>query len=517
MFSKILKTGISIVELGGVRDLDVEKGIVELPWDSLVDLFRVHEYRNVKDGHCFIPAKFKPVDEWVAAESDAESLRNDANVDSISMIVLDLDIPGAKEKAEALFHGYEYVLYSTFSFSAETPYKYRMVLRLDEPISLDRWPVVFSAIVQTIDGDQTLGKFSSLYYFPSHNHNAGIDPQFHHSKGITLAAEHINAIVRSAEQKFGGKLAVGAKKGSSVKDAPVHFSGQKSKGVLPAVDYTWEGMLSEKRFGAAIEHLKNSDSRHQFCLSVTFKDIVTYRNHCDLYQLIQFIYRATGEFSSRSVADPRSNTAFELPEMIHSTIRKHVPELLSAETGGYDDVRSHVRNIIKSVKVNAVKGAWQFESKVRAENPIERVRKSIDNSVLMTNESSFESIMLRSREFLRQYVASNDVVKFAADIFSSENEKLSGKANINAIGQFIFYCVDSKLVKVLGVSGKEKKAYIDSAFEELMAIDSMKLIDCDEQKHRFIATSFKIARNSAETGSWKLSGLEQKAPAVANG
>lgn len=515
MFSKILKAGISIVELDGVRDLDVEKGIVELPWDSLVDLFRVHEYRSTKDGHCFIPAKFKPISDWVRAESDAESLRNDANVESISMIVLDLDEPGAKEKAEALFSGYEYILYSTFSYCDETPYKYRMVLRLDEPIGLDRWPVVFSAIIQSIEGDQSLGKFSSLYYFPSHNPNAGIAPQFHHSRGIVLAAEHINAIVRSAEQKFGSKLAVGAKKDISIKDVPVHFSGQKSRGQIPVVDYTWEGM--QRRFSDAIDHLKNSDQRHQFSLSVTFKDIVTYRNRCDLFQLVQFIYRATGEFSSRSISDPRSNTASELPEMIHSTIRKHVPELLSAATGGYDDVRSHVKNIIKSVKINAAKGAWSFESKIRSENPIEMVRNSIGKSVLMSSDNSFDSIMLRSRLILRDYIASNDVVKFASDVFRSERNVLAEKVNINAIGQFIFYCIDSKLVKILGISGKDKQLQIDSVFTELTKSDSLKMIDSDEEKHRFLETSFKIARNSSETGVWKLEGLNQKAPSVANG
>lgn len=360
MFKRFINNDISFVDLQRVGDTDVEAGLVELSWEAIVKLMSSHIYSEQKDRRCFIPGKFKPRDQWVMAMSDKETFRNDANVESISMIVLDLDEEGAREKAENLYSEFEYIVYSTHSYTKDTPYKFRMILRLESPIPVSEWPSCFNAMIYPIDGDKSCGRFSSVFYFPAHNPKAGIRPFFYHHEGRVITPGDITRFKEKAEQKYGENVVAGVKSYSKPVEK-IHFSGGKAEFVRSSIDYTYEGM--KKRFERQLQNLNDTNQRHNFAMRVIGREISIMKNEVNLFMLVQFIFRASTEYGNRPLTNPSSDTAKEIPELVSSAVYKFAPDLVTGESPAYKDLRNQMRIIVKKVFEMALLDKWCFEEK----------------------------------------------------------------------------------------------------------------------------------------------------------
>lgn len=499
MFKRFIDNDISFVDLQRVGDTDVESGLVELSWEAVVKLMSTHIYSAQKDRRCFIPGKFKPRGEWVMAMSDKETFRNDANVEAITMIVLDLDEEGAREKAEVLYSEYEYIIYSTHSYTKDTPYKFRMILRLEAPIPVSEWPSCFNAMIYPIDGDKSCGRSSSVFYFPAHNPKAGIRPFFYHHEGRMVSANDISRFKEKSEQKYGDDLVSGVKSYTKPVEK-AHFSGSKVDFVRGSIDYTYEGM--KERFKHNLKNLSDTNQRHNFAMRVIGREISIMKNEVNLFMLVQFIFRASTEYGDRPLTHPASDTAKEIPELISSAIYKFAPDLVSGESPAYKDLRGQVRSIVSKVFEMALLNKWSFEEKPRIENPVESARAALELSSTNKTLDSLSGWITRNRKHMGSIVHENmDEISFSKLVYDSEMEVAEGKLNINLFGQFVFYCYDGLYSKVKMLDPVAKSSALNDLCERL--VTSVGSIACEEDKQRFLTASFKIAHKCSENCSWK--------------
>jgi hypothetical protein len=501
-----MQNGVSLVDLQNVNDSDIASGQIDLGWDSVVELFSVHEYRTSKNGRCFIPASLKPGDQWVLSDSDNPTVRNDANIDSITMIVLDLDTPGAREKAEAIYADFEYMVYSTHSYTKDTPYKFRIVIRLEDPIPGADWPLHFKTLVAPIDADRSCGNLSMVYFFPSHNPLAEIRPYFYHHKGRVMSHDDLIGLKHRIVKMLSPQQLASISAIPFVPQVKKHFTGVDISVIDAAnsvVDYTYEGL--SKRFSSHLNSLATEDNRHNFALRVLKKEVSERKSKIDFFQIIQFIYRASSEFGSKSIVDPSGNTRDELPEMVTSAVKKFCPEILSSKNPAYLDLRSHVKRVVQEVDQIAISGSWKFETKPRSNSKMDEARKAVLGALRSSNDG-FDDFKSRNIAKIRHLISTGKYVDFARDVIRNECAHYGDKININLLGQHVFYCYSGYIDKVLGVSGDDRIKLIDQYSDGVITgIDDIlsPVENAGDETKKFFVTSIKIAKNSAIKGSWK--------------
>lgn len=510
---EVFDKSIEFVALEDVNDTDVESGVMDLTWDGIQPHLKTHDHRKNKYGRCFIPAKFKPRDEWVLSDSDKKpSFRNDANIESISMAVLDLDTPGAREKAEALFKDYEYIIYSTHSYTRDTPYKFRIVLKLNESIQGNVWPEYFNTLIAQIDADKSCGNLSRVFYFPSHNPSARIRPYVHHNDGKTMSHEDIKGIKRDYEasltpeerDKFNSitnpSSAVGANRGKR------HMSGE----FIPfyelsnnSIDLSYEGMKS--RLKDFLPILIDADNRHDFAMRVSSSEVAKHGSRVDIFQLVQFIYKASTEYGTKPLTDHSGDTRKELPELISSAVSKYAPDLVSGENPHFKDLRSYVREVVTKVEQLAITDSWSFPTKPRKYNPMEDARKQVLEMNKSIIDNSQEGWRTRHIGSMRHLVKTGDLVSFAQSVAHNELRENGADANINVMGQFIFYCLKGYYTKVASVTDVPKalKVGLETLEQNLESIIPENKRVEDDKITKFVNTSFKIARVSATKNEWR--------------
>lgn len=492
---------IELVELKYKGDGEVENGCIELTWDEIVEMFSTHDVRDKKDGLCFMPVQMKERDQWVLTEprfNHEPTFRNEANVKSITMVVIDLDLKDSLPKAEDLFKDFEYFVYSTHSYTAETPYKFRMVLALNEPVLAENWPDTFKKITMGIDADKSCGNLSRVFFYPSISVDAGIAPFFKHNKGRELNKEDIDELERKFEsslspeerQQIKSRLA-----SIALKNNRRHFSGDSSENELRKykdIDYTYEGM--KKRHEKNINELKSSDGRHNFALKTIAKEISTFKDKTDVFCLVLFIHRAAYEFSSKSINS--GNTNQEIPEMICSAMLKYAPET--------ELDRRQINEVVEMAARSADNGIstrnWEFQ-----EDSKDAKAGGFDKSLLINhgnNGYSYNEIRGRNLNLMRGLINSGNVNEFAVDIFNKEIERSGEKADLNAIGQFVVFCYKNYLDKCakvenpVAVINEQHRSIIESVCNDLSKIPHA----ADFTK--FIKTSLLIARKSSEENNW---------------
>ena len=427
------------------QDGDVAYGLNDRSWESMVDMFIRHEIRNQKNGPAIIPAMFKDESQWVLTpdpHSTKPSYRNDANIAAISMVILDLDKPGAREKAERMFAEHEFVIYSTHSYTEQTPHKFRMVLKLDNPIPAEDWPQCFRALVAGIDADKVCGNLSRIYYLPSASPRSGITPVTLWHRGRDLTREDIERIGLqflgddAKRPVYLTRMAPGEERQAR------HFSGENMpyyQRIVADIDCSWEGYRDRHR--ASLHDLIKQDSRHAFALSVIGREISKYGDRADLRSMMQFIFRASIQHSSKAIGD--GNTGEEIPEMISSAYIKFAPSVLKNRySDSVTDLYQEISEHIEAAENSELTGAWEFPGTLKKEKKL-------------TGPAPATYTEMRTRHFdeLRRYVTSHDAVRFMESIIKVEGD--TGSTDITACVQFAYMAYKGFLTSMVKLQGDQ--------------------------------------------------------------
>lgn len=365
MFFSIDKS-IPFVVVQNRGDGDVKAGLTDMTWDSLVGLLTTHETRKSKNGMAIIPARFKPVDEWRLSEpmEDQEpTFRNQHNIEAITMAIIDLDVDGALDVARNIFAPYEHVVYSTHSYTSATPYKFRLVLKLDEEIKAEDWPIAFKCLLSQIDMDRQCGNLSRIYYLPSVSPDAGVKGVAYHNKGRAIKLSEIYAMAGESVDFSGAK--------QIERRARRHFVGQNMIGsnMLERLEWQWESM--KNRHEEALKELSFSNSRHAFACSVTSSEVARFKSRIDIPSVVQFMYKASAEYSSKPMS--QGNTHKELPELFHSAFVKYAKEgdglaELQARTGM--SLKQIIENAVGIASLAQATGRWPIEERVTTKTTV---------------------------------------------------------------------------------------------------------------------------------------------------
>jgi hypothetical protein len=411
-----LKSSIPMVDLFTRDDTDIESGSIDMPWETIVETFSTHDIRKEKNGPCFIPCQLKERSKWILKTNEFghSSFRNDLNVEAITMAVLDLDEKGALEKAQATLEGFEYFIYSTHSFSAINDHKFRLVLRLDDPIPSQEWPNFFNKVSAIVGADRQCGNNSRIYYYPAHNPDAGIQPVFKHMKGRKFGK---GDLVELSDLHKG----ISYKAPVYNKDSPghekivrQHFSGGA---INESLDYSYESLL--KRHKKSVERLCIEDSRHAFAMSVIAREVTFAGKEVDFFPLYQFLYKATEENGTKPLA--MGDTPREIPELTTSALTKY----------GIGNAKSarHIPEALKKAAASARSGNWIFPRRKNAALGSEN-----------KSGKSLEALRTRHRDSMRMLMKAGDIVEFTKSILKNEGMDNGNKTDLRQISQFVYYC-----------------------------------------------------------------------------
>jgi len=515
---------IELIELknkkSGLNVAELENSCIELEWDDVVSMMTKHIQREQKDGLCFMPIVMKPKEDWILSKprkNHTPTYRNDENVQAITMAVIDLDQNGAIQKAEKVFENYEYVIYSTHSYTRDTPYKFRMVLQLEKPILAENWPKAFRSLVSGIDADKNCGNLSRLFYFPSTSSTAGIRPFSKHNPGKALSENDILKIGQQYESSLTNEEKNSLLKKTNqtfVEKGLRHFAGtslvsNQSFLLAKQIDYSYDGL--KKRHKKSIDNLVSDDSRHNFALKVISREISIFQRKTDLLSLVQFIYRASNEYSSKSILN--GNTGEELAEMIESAYIKYAPVSENKNSDYIDNLESHLSEVLEQAESIAITGRWIF--------PENKTTKEFKKNIMLINNDvdySYNGMRNRHLGVIREMINNHDTLLFAKKIISREFDTFGDKTNINHIGQFLYFCYSGYLKKCKGVSNIAPE--LDKITTQLIhEADSIrKEINADEKMTMYMKTSFTMGKKSAmEQREWQF-GTEispNKEPALA--
>lgn len=333
---------IFLVNLNSCRDTDVEVGINEFSWEEFKCEVMRHRFRDRKDGPGYIPAAMKIESEWVQVTSKkgTDHYRTDANMDSLSLLVIDIDEAGALETAETVFEGYEYIVHSTHNFTPEEPYKYRLIVRLAQPIPVSEWPACFDALRSRIDLDPSCCNPSRFYYYPSHSTRSNIAPRAIHQPGKAITMAEVLALgidvpkrilVSPTFSRSAGTLPIEQAR------AKRHFSGKtvaKWDNLSSTINQTYESFAS-RHARSLIDFEVSPNARHNFALSITGREYYILGPHTQLQPLLMFLFTAARQHGTP--LECGQNTVEELPLMIYSAMEKYAPEALEKASQEHGD------------------------------------------------------------------------------------------------------------------------------------------------------------------------------------
>ncbi len=396
-----------IVNLNSARDVDVERGIEEPSWEDFRNSLMNHSVRKFKDGHAFLPVMMKEEHLWELRKSKSSEVfhyRFDVNIETITALVIDIDKPGALEAAEQLFEGYEYVVYSTHNFTPETPWKYRLVARLADPIPIEIWGDCFDALKSRIEIDPSCRNPSRCYYYPSHSVNSHISPRAFYRLGKAISHEDILAFGQEASRtnlsptrlRTLGTLPI-----KSVR-ARRHFSGKVIGHYdrLPQVLST-ERKDYENRHAKSIHDYQQDDSRHNLALSITSREYYMLGPRADLRSLLVFLYQVASEGGK---CLEQGNTPEELPEMIIGAMEKYAPEAYAKLLNDYGD--------------RAL--SWIVGEVDWAQRNYDSLNQRRQAVAAEEVDVGYRIMRQRHANFLREYVKTGDFTALTASIFDCE-------------------------------------------------------------------------------------------------
>ncbi len=310
------------------RREDLERGMETGTWEAFV-AEHLSGYRPLarKDGPCFIPARYKPPSEWRVSDKvsrhtgrPTRSVRLDANVAAVTMVVLDLDAPGALDRARERFAGREHVIHRTYSWTAEKPHKYRLVAPLAQDVPAEQWKAHVLGLLRACGADTQRQNPSGVYYLPATHPDNDWTGTIQRTRGPWVDAAFLLG--------HGGAAPGGAagRPRRAPRRAPPAAPGAAPSGPADPTRLGWtEGVagFSEAdlahRFRPAVEALDESDSRHAFALKVTMAAAgspVRCGDERAVTALTAWMLRTASRHGSRPMES--GNTLDELPEMFAS-------------------------------------------------------------------------------------------------------------------------------------------------------------------------------------------------------
>lgn len=401
-----------VVNLRNARDLDIETGLNEYSWDEFKELLLTHRIRNRKDGEGYMPVLTKEEKDWTVLVGVRDGVefrhyRGDVNIEAITSLVIDLDKPGALEQAETVFAGYEYVVHSTHNFVKETPWKYRMVIRLAEPIHVDNWPICFEALKSRIALDSVCCNPSRFYYYPSHAKDSNIAPRAFHKPGKAITLDEILDLAVDKEALHQNKFF--KFKRASVDDKVLkrrHFSGSvvgRYDAVSDSIDMSYNTLL--ERHSKSIQDYELDGSNHNLALSVTAREIHLHGPKVDIKSTILFLFKVAAD---KGRALETGNTPNELPGMLINGMINYAPEAYVKLMDDHGDkVEDFVNSIIRWASLN-------YKSAAMTTQEIERSRE-------LKNEAGLYQVLReRHRQFLVDYVSTGDLRKLTKNVMQME-------------------------------------------------------------------------------------------------
>ncbi|SHH49984.1 hypothetical protein SAMN02745129_2141 [Ferrimonas marina] len=299
---------------------------MELTWEGLIERFSSSvPLKEKKAGSVFLPIAL--VDVLVPQDrpsGDGVTYRHEGNVSAMTMLVLDLDEPGALERANKVLGRYQRLLYSTFSRTTESPDKYRLVLPLSAPVEAGRWQTLYAGVAAEIGSDTSCGNLSRSYFLPSHQEASSIPPVFEVFDGEVLSPDALSSFKR-IKTPSGRPRKV--RRDSGVIMHP-------SMTIVPrrlyrASEAGWDKESMQRRHASRIEAMAESGHRHAFALGVTGAEVDRFGKDVDWQSVVSFLYDMAQVHSGRPLW--LGDTPKELPGMVTSAYRKFGANLSAAE------------------------------------------------------------------------------------------------------------------------------------------------------------------------------------------
>lgn len=482
-----------VVNLENAFDLDIEAGQVEYSWEEFKESLLTHRIRNNKNGVGFMPVLTKPQSEWQelftkevkkadgSVTPSVKHYRGDVNIEAITALVIDLDQPGALEASQELFADYERIVYSTHSFTEKQPYKYRMVIRLMEPIPVENWPICFEALKSRIQLDPVCCNPSRFYFYPSHSKDANITPRAEPYSGRPISMDDILGMAADKDallQVRAGRRTVLSRPGLGGKGevrTRRHFSGAvvgHFDAIGDSVDVSMAAMT--KRHAKSIAEYDIEGSRHNLALSISSRELYQYGPKTDLKSLVLFIFKVAAN-GNRGIET--GNTVEELPGMIVTGMMKYAPEALEklmAEHDGF--VEPYIASITRWASLN-YQDAPMTMADIRSSAP---------------DEGDYYKVLReRHKPFLNEYVKTGDARQLLKDVLKlelrGESPKYSEVARALVNYQFGYY------TKITKRSDDAAWAAIHTDMALITRLFSDKHIQvADAQKIKFAKSAFII-------------------------
>lgn len=512
---------VDFVHLDDKMDEDVENGNAAMTWEAIVGLLSHHDVRHDKNGPAFMPVKMKPKSDWVKGQSMRgggeikESYRVDQNIEAISFAVFDLDTPSALEQGREVFKDFEHVIYSTHSYNKDAPYKCRIALKLEEPIAVDQWTEFVFNIAKSIEIDENCKNYSRLFFLPSIAPDAGLKPISEYKSGKSITLEDARTIgnlnqreltdedLELLKQRFGFSERGGVKRHFSGESIPLYKrNGGKT-------DYSYEGICN--RHKDFIDVLNSEDSRHKFALQVLGREVAILGDRIDVDKIIAFMYRATMTNGSKPLTS--GDTPKELSKIFLGAYSKFAKTVAEENPEFLSELPGRIEKAMARAEASMMTGNWDFSS---ASQPGKAKISYATVDSFDPDNYSYSAMRTRNKQLINRFLRDNDFAGFVLDVFEAEISKGKDNTNLNAVGQFAFYCL-SGLVNHRKLNLKEFEAEIHELIsnEPDVSIDAF-LSDKEKERYpRFIKTAIKLGNHSLMGRSrWKFPKEPEREPSM---
>lgn len=444
-----LNDNISFIFLDRIESVNIRKSDGNIPlemnFETLADLMGDFERTEKKrEVNGFIPVRFKPEPEWIPNKDG--NYRIDDNVSEVTMAVIDLDRPGALEKAREIYKDHEFIIHSTHSHTKDTPYKYRMILKLEHPIPVSEWNSFFYKLVMPIDADTSCSNVSRGYYMPSHSPSAGLDPYYEHNHGKSLTVDFVESQGRNYEKQL--------RKTNNpdmlnaflyrISDKPIlegrrdPFDGRVRKDNIThsRIDCTYNGYFDRHKKRIQ-EHLEKNDNRHNFAMTVIYNEFKMHKESVDIPSLVAFMYRASQEYSSKAMHF--GDTPRELPHLVDSALQR-LGNVAKPPSEFINKLRASCQRA-KAMSIQVINTGdssfWKFPEKPQ--------RNKIAAKVI---GNSFDDYQIAFRDEIISFGKDKNWQKFAKSVLSSASNPDDPKEVYN-LSRFVLKKTDDFFEKVL--------------------------------------------------------------------
>jgi hypothetical protein len=471
MFEVFKENKVALIYVKGSWDGDIKAGIQKRTWPELVTEMSKFVASEKKDVGMFLPVLAKPEQSWKRGESNLlsgkeRSYRNQINFSHVTMAVLDLDEKGALEQAQKKFSGIEYVIHSTHSYSPETPYKYRMIMPLDNPVPTEQWERTFINLMAGINGDYSCKNISRGYYVPSVNPLYNLDPVYIHNEGKTLSLEKIMDLAeRNMDAKAVDAFSKIDRSSTATKSESLLPSGESIEPKYRGEDLSYEGFFKRHKVYVDENFDGGKGNRHKYAMDVINREIGIFGEKARFDLLTKFIYKSTLEHSNSPLST--GNTGNEIPELVESAIGKMIPSESISDPQFFETVRSQIKKGLSESIDSEKTNEWSFESVVYEP-------KLLGNSLRSFKARYFREVA--EFEKLTQELVESSVTDLKKGIISAFNQKvvtpvlqreLKGNTqfDIQCVGRFFFetmneYGVGENPTSVYAGLAKKLSGYI---------------------------------------------------------